>query len=242
MRPIAFLLIAVAMVAGVVATMIPASGQADGDAAPIYGIKIPPGYRDWRLISVNHLAGGSVKQVRAQLGNDIAMKAFQEGKLPFPDGAIIAALHWNEALSDENNSVLASGFPGAGLQSFVAGSAVNVQFMIKDSKQYAATNLTVTAEDLVVTLESGSVFVAPTEAGVTGLVLLGRGEMRFRPRLDTERVQVKIFCGSDTLVARFDAAFLRIDPSDAGRVVASDALVPRPVDARDLRKANEVFA
>jgi hypothetical protein len=139
MRPIAFLLIAVAMVAGVVATMIPASGQADGDAAPIYGIKIPPGYRDWRLISVNHLAGGSVKQVRAQLGNDIAMKAFQEGKLPFPDGAIIAALHWNEALSDENNSVLASGFPGAGLQSFVAGSAVNVQFMIKDSKQYAAT-------------------------------------------------------------------------------------------------------
>jgi hypothetical protein len=110
------------------------------------------------------------------------------------------------------------------------------------SKQYAATNLTITAEDLVVTLESGSVFVAPTEAGVTGLVLLGRGEMRFRPRLDTERVQVKIFCGSETLVARFDAAFLRIDPSDAGRVVASDALVPRPVEPRDLRKANEVFA
>ena len=92
------------------------------------------------------------------------------------------------------------------------------------------------------TLESGSVFLAPTEAGLTGLVLLGRGEMRFHPRLDTERVQVKIFCGSETLVARFDAAFLRIDPSDAGRMVASDALVPRPVDPRELRKANEVFA
>jgi len=119
--------------------MPPASGQDGGETAPIYGIKVPSGYRDWRLISVNNLMGGSVKQVRAQLGNDIAITAAREGTLPFPDGTIIAALHWNEASSDENNKVLASGFPGAGLQSFVAGSAVNVQFMVKDSKKYAAT-------------------------------------------------------------------------------------------------------
>jgi hypothetical protein len=113
--------------------------QAESNASPIYGITIPAGYRDWRLVSVNHLAGSSLKQVRAQLGNDIAMNAFREGKLPFPDGAIIAALHWNEASSDENNKVLANGFPRAGLESFVATSAVNVQFMVKDSKKYAAT-------------------------------------------------------------------------------------------------------
>jgi Cytochrome P460 len=113
--------------------------QAESSASPIYGITIPAGYRDWRLISVNHLAGGNLKQVRAQLGNDIAINAFREGKLPFPDGTIIAALHWNEASSDENNKVLASGFPGAGLQSSVAESAQNVQFMVKDSKKYAAT-------------------------------------------------------------------------------------------------------
>ena len=113
--------------------------QAETNASPIYGITIPAGYRDWRLISINHLAGGNLKQVRAQLGNDIAIKAFREGKLPFPDGAMIAALHWNEASSDENNKVLASGFPGAGLESFVAGSAVNVQFMVKDSRKYAAS-------------------------------------------------------------------------------------------------------
>ena len=79
------------------------------------------------------------KQLRAQLGNDIAIKAFREGNLPFPDGAIIAALHWNEVSSDENNKVLAIGFPGAGLNSSVPGSAVNVQFMVKDSTKYAAT-------------------------------------------------------------------------------------------------------
>jgi len=114
--------------------------QAERNASPIYGITIPAGYRDWRLISVAHLAGGKLKQLRAQLGNDIAIKAFREGKLPFPDGTIIAALHWNEAASEENNKVLASGFPGAGLQSSVAGSAENVQFMVKDSKKYAATD------------------------------------------------------------------------------------------------------
>src|SRR5262245_39191967 len=139
MRRIAFALHAVAVLGGAAAYLAPASGQADGEAAPIYGIKIPAGYRDWRLISVNHLAGGTVKQVRAQLGNDIAIEAFRAGKLPFPDGTIIAALHWNEVSRDENNKVLAIGFPGAGLQSFVAESPVKVQFMVKDSNQYGET-------------------------------------------------------------------------------------------------------
>jgi hypothetical protein len=139
MTRIAFALTAVAVLGGAAAYMAPASGQADGEAAPIYGIKIPAGYRDWRLISVNRLAGDTVKQVRAQLGNDIAIDAFRAGKLPFPDGTIIAALHWNEVSSDENNKVLAIGFPGANLQSFAAGSAVNIQLMVKDSNKYAAS-------------------------------------------------------------------------------------------------------
>jgi hypothetical protein len=109
------------------------------DASPIYGVTVPAGYRDWRLISITLLEGGNVKQLRAQLANDIAIEAFRDGKLPFPDGAIIAALHWDKASSDENNKVLANGFPGAGLQSFVAGSPVNVQFMVKDSRKYAST-------------------------------------------------------------------------------------------------------
>jgi Cytochrome P460 len=138
-KRIVFTLIAAGALASMAVYLVPASGQPDVESAPIYGIKIPPGFRDWRLISVNHLAGGNLKQVRAQLGNDIAIAAFREGKLPFPDGTIIAALHWNEASSDENNKVLAVGFPNAGLQSSVAESAQNVQFMVKDSKKYAAT-------------------------------------------------------------------------------------------------------
>src|SRR5271167_517960 len=140
MRRIVFVMVAVAALAGVVTYMAPASGQADEEAAPIYGITIPQGYRDWHLISVKQLTGaGGLKQLRAELGNDIAITAYREGKIPFPDGAIIAALHWNEVSADADNKVLASGFPGAGLESTFAGSAVNVQFMVKDSKKYAAS-------------------------------------------------------------------------------------------------------
>ncbi len=132
MRRIVFVLVAFGALAGVVAYMAPASGQADGEAAPIFGVKIPPGYRDWRLISVAR-EEGNLKDIRAQLGNDIAIKAYREGKLPFPDGTIIAAIHWEYAASEENNKVFGR------VQSFVAGSPKNMQFMVKDSKKYAAT-------------------------------------------------------------------------------------------------------
>jgi Cytochrome P460 len=129
---VACLLVAVAAVAGVVARSAPASGHADGEAAPIFGVKIPPGYRDWKLISVAHEAG-NLNDLRAILGNDIAIKAYREGELPFPDGTIIARLAWSYVPSEENNKVFGRA------QSFVAGSATNVQFMVKDSKKYGAT-------------------------------------------------------------------------------------------------------
>ena len=132
MKRIAFLLVAVAAVAGVVAFTAPAAGHADEEAAPIFGVKIPPGYRDWRLISVAH-EEGNLNDLRAVLGNDAAIKAYREGKLPFPDGTIIARLAWSYVPSEENNKVF--GRP----QSFVAGLPTNVQFMVKDSRKYAST-------------------------------------------------------------------------------------------------------
>ncbi len=137
MRQIVFALVALGALGGAAVTMLPASGQTDGEDAPIYGIIVPSGYRDWKMIAVDHLVTDKIDQLRAQLGNEIAIKAFKEGKVPFPDGAIIAALHWNRVPSEDNNKVLAGPFPGA--QSFVVGSPVNVQFMVKDSKKYAAT-------------------------------------------------------------------------------------------------------
>jgi len=146
MRSITLVAVGVTAVISAAAYMGSASGQSNDDASPIYGVKLPDGYRDWRVISVKQLtgkqltgSGGELKQLRAELGNDLAIKAFRDGTRPFPDGAMIAALHWNEESSDFDNQALATGFPGLGLQSVFAGSAVNVQFMVKDSKKYAAS-------------------------------------------------------------------------------------------------------
>jgi hypothetical protein len=133
MRRIALVLAAAATLASGVAYTAPASGHADGEGAPVFVTEIPPGYRDWKLISVAR-EEGSLDDIRAILGNDKAIEAYREGKLPFPDGAIIARLAWSYDPSEENNK--AFGRP----QSFVAGPPKNgVQFMVKDSRKYAST-------------------------------------------------------------------------------------------------------
>lgn len=115
-----------------VASITVAASRADETAAPTYLKHIPSGYRDWRLISVAH-EEGDLHSFAAVLGNDVAIKAYREGKLSFPNGTIIAALHYRHVASEENNKVFGRD------QSFVAGSPTNIQFMVKDSKKYAAT-------------------------------------------------------------------------------------------------------
>jgi len=132
LRGIAYFWVVVVALAGVVVYIAHAAGYAGGEAAPIFGITIPAGYRDWKLISVAH-EEGNLNDLRALLGNDAAIKAYREGKLPFPDGTIIARLAWSYVPSEENNKVFGRA------QSFVAGDATNVQFMVKDSRKYAAT-------------------------------------------------------------------------------------------------------
>ena len=100
---------------------------------PLFVTEIPSGYRDWKLISVAH-EEGSLNDIRAILGNDIAVKAYREGTLPFPEGSIIARIAWRYIPSEENNKAFGKA------QSFIAGSPANgIQFMVKDSKKYAAT-------------------------------------------------------------------------------------------------------
>lgn len=133
MRAIAFLVVAVTTVVGIVVFTFPVSGHNNNEeVAPLFGIELPAGYRDWKLISVAHEAG-NLNDFRAVLGNDVAIKAYQEGKLPFPDGTIITRLAWSYVPSEENNKVFGRE------QSFVAGPPTNVQFMVKDSRKYAST-------------------------------------------------------------------------------------------------------
>jgi hypothetical protein len=107
------------------------------------------------------------------------------------------------------------------------------------TKQYDARDFRIVAEDLELTFADGSVFVVETDQGVTGLVATGRGEMRFTPASETEKGQVRLFAGQETLQARFDGAYIR-----AGAVslhMDMSKLAERPLDDRELRRAEALF-
>lgn len=133
MRRLVLALVGAGAVAGLATRMAPSLGQTNGGSAPVYGITLPTGYRDWRLISVAR-EEGSLDDLRAILGNDIAIAAAREGRTPYPDGAILARIAWSYHPLEESSA--AFGQP----QAFVAGRPKNgVQFMVRDSRRYAAT-------------------------------------------------------------------------------------------------------
>ena len=102
------------------------AGNADDDGSPIYGVRIPSGYRHWELISVAHESG--LDELRAVVGNATALEAYRAGTLPFPDGAILVKLAWKHARSSEFDAA------------FVPGKPTTVQVMVKDSRRYATTD------------------------------------------------------------------------------------------------------
>jgi hypothetical protein len=117
---------AVAMASVVFAAMASEGGVTPENASPIYGVTIPEGYRQWELIAPAQEAE-PLNELRAVLGNPLAIKAYRKGTLPFPDGTILAKLAWKHVQSPE--------FEPAS----IPGAATTVQIMVKDSKKYAST-------------------------------------------------------------------------------------------------------
>lgn len=100
--------------------------QDTSDASPIFGVTIPAGYKRWELIAPAEEAA-PLDELRAVLGNQTAIDAYQAGKLPFPDGTILVKRAWKRKQSPEFASAT------------IPGAATTVQVMVKDSRKYAAT-------------------------------------------------------------------------------------------------------
>jgi hypothetical protein len=112
---------------------------------------------------------------------------------------------------------------------------------LNPGKEFTVENLTLLAEDFDVRLPLGTAFVAETEDGITGIVLLGKGELTFSPAPEPEKGQVKIYCGAEQLRTRFEWLYLRVNPVDFQDRITASALRPRPVDPRDLKRAEPIF-
>jgi hypothetical protein len=110
------------------------------------------------------------------------------------------------------------------------------------NRPLSARNLEITSEDLVIAMQEGTVYLVECDEGVTGLVLIGRGEMRFSPTSAAERGQVKLFSGSDTLVSAFEEAYVRLSPSDYEKRVTTASLTASTPQERVTRRALDIFA
>jgi Cytochrome P460 len=86
------------------------------------------GYESWQVISVS-LNQGVLAVI---MGNPAMIDAFKAGVpgngKPFPDGAKMAKIHWTPKTQDS--------YPG---QPLVPGVQHDVDFMVKDSRRFAAT-------------------------------------------------------------------------------------------------------
>jgi hypothetical protein len=113
---------------------------------------------------------------------------------------------------------------------------------VNATTQFAARNLSIQAEDLKLVLHEGDVFVVESADGVAGLVLIGRGDMHFTPGPESERGQVRIFAGSETLTTRFGTAFVRMNPGEYQSRVSTASLSKVAVEPRQMRRARDIFA
>ncbi len=116
-----------------------------------------------------------------------------------------------------------------------------LKLALEPDVQYSLDDFTITATDVTLTMRSGSAFVAHSPLGVTGLVLRGRGQIRFAPPDPAEQGQLEIFAGRPEYISDVDEAFIRINSTEFELRVAGQGLTRVPVDARELGRARSIF-
>ncbi len=118
-----------------VASVVLAAGAIDAQQKQDkYTVKVPDGlafadfrgYEDWPVIALS----SNGDKYAVILGNAAMIDAYKQGipdnGKPFPDGAMMAKIHWN--LKKQ------ASYPG---QPVVPGTLHDVDFMVKDSKRFA---------------------------------------------------------------------------------------------------------
>jgi mono/diheme cytochrome c family protein len=100
------------------------SKPATGVSPTESGFPFPADYKDWRPLSTTDREdNGSLRMI---LGNDVAIQAVKDNRThPWPDGTMFAKIGWHQVV-DSTGMVR-------------PGTFAQVEFMKKDSKQYAST-------------------------------------------------------------------------------------------------------
>ncbi len=88
------------------------------------GIHFIQGFENWEVVGITERFDNA--SLRVIYGNDVAVQAIHENKInPWPDGTVFAKAAYKQQVDSSDDITL--------------GSFIQVEFMIKDSKQYAST-------------------------------------------------------------------------------------------------------
>ena len=100
------------------------AGESKNVKQSLNGINYIPDYRGWKAISTSdRFDNGTMRIIYA---NDVAVKAIQDGKTKvWADGTVFAKAAWKQQTNTDGTISM--------------GAFKQVEFMIKDSKKYAAT-------------------------------------------------------------------------------------------------------
>ena len=89
------------------------------------GIALYPDYMSWKVIAPSYREDKG--HIRIITGNEIAVAALRAGKMPLPDGSVLAKVAWK---AEKHPSFKVATVPDAFVQ---------VEFMVKDAKKYKDT-------------------------------------------------------------------------------------------------------
>lgn len=100
------------------------SGAALTVQPALNGIQYFPGYRDWKVVSTTDRFDNHTHRII--FGNDVAVRAIANHQInPWPDGTVFAKTAWTQQTEPDGT--------------VRAGSFLQVEFMVKDSRKYAST-------------------------------------------------------------------------------------------------------
>jgi hypothetical protein len=105
------------------------------------------------------------------------------------------------------------------------------------SEAWRAQGVALRLTDFELLMEDGTLYHTPDAVGPTALVFVGRGRVRFAPRPEAERGQLRQFAGASPLERPVKWAFVRLHPEDFDRWLDSERLVPEPTPERRRAEA-----
>jgi hypothetical protein len=116
-------------------------------------------------------------------------------------------------------------------------SVTGLAHLSVDPQPYQAAGRRIVLEDFELVMDSGTLFTTPASLGPTALTFVGEARVRFVPRPEAERQQLRLWSGKPELVSRVRTAFIRIHPADFDRILPGGPLQPDPAGAPRLEAA-----